>query len=776
MTHARLLVVASLLSLGLWLPTGCRQDRQPPVRPAAPPPPSSPRAAPFPRARATHAPTAPSTAPGHCFALPPSGEGMWPWADLGRLDEAALRRRGLRISLASLWTPGRGGLAGAVVGVGNGCTGSFVSPTGLVITNHHCAFQAIQRNSTPERDLIATGYLAASRDQELRGYGTRIYVFRNQTDVTRKITAALPKGADDYTVLRAIEAREKALVSACEKKPHTRCWISRENDGLRFLLLENTEIKDLRLVAAPPKALGNYGGESDNFRWPRHTLDFTLMRAYVAPDGTPRAYHKDNVPYRPKHFLRIQPQGIRAGDFVMVLGTPGRTHRYATATEVAWNQHWYYPFRERLFREWIGILRATARRTPAARLPTASRVKTLDNALTHARGMLAGLRRRHILADKRALQTRYRAWLDADPTRRARWGRALPDLAAFEKASERERERDLLLRYLFWGVTLARTLRTVVKWAHEQTHPDADRDPGFQQRDRERLRSRLRYAQRSFNVEADKAVFAYFLKRLAALPPGQRIQAFQRALGGNTSDASIRAFLDRLYANTALTKADARVATLDQPLARLRQSPDPALRLGLALHPELEAWEKRRKTREGARFRLRRPWLDSLIAFRGKRFYPDANLTPRVSFAHVAGYAPRDAVWYRPFTTLAGLLAKETGTPPFVVPAAVQRAARARAHDANAPTRALPVCFLSNADTTGGNSGSPVLDGQGHFVGINFDRVYENVSGDFGYRRDTSRNVMVDVRYILWYLRRVVHADAVLKELGGGAVTSAGVH
>ena len=698
------------------------------------------------------------------FALPPAGEGMWPWADLGHLDEAALRARGLKLPLATLWTPGRGGLAGAVVGYNNGCTGSFVSDEGLIITNHHCAFRAIQRNASPGRDLIQSGYVASSRNQELNGYGARVHIFRNQTDVTRKIVEGLPGGAGDHALIRAVEAREKAVVAACEKTPHTRCRIARENNGLRFLLLENTELKDVRVVAAPPKALGNYGGEIDNFRWPRHTLDFTLMRAYVAPDGTPRTYHKDNVPYRPKTFLRLQPKGITAGDFVMVLGTPGRTNRYATAADVAWNQGWYYPFRKRLFREWIGILRATARRVPGARIPTASRVKGLGNALTHAKGMLDGLTRRRILAGKRAQELRYRAWLAADPKRRARWGRALDDLVAYEKASAAGQARDLLLRYLFWGVTLASSLRTVVKWAQEQAKPDAARDPGFQERDRERLRSRLKHAQRSFQVSADKAVFAYFLGRLGALPPDLRVKAFQRALGGDWTAAGIRRYLDRLYASTTLTQAAPRVAALAMPLAKMRRSSDKGLRLGLALHAELEAWRKRRLTREGALFRLRRPYLASLIAFRGKRFYPDANLTPRVSFAHVAGYAPRDGAWHVPFTTLRGLLAKETGKAPFIVPRPMALALATRAR--NAPLLSLPVNFLSNADTTGGNSGSPVLNGRGELVGLNFDRVYENVSGDFGYRNATSRNVMVDVRYILWYLRRVAKAQVVLAELG----------
>lgn len=780
----------ALCCLTALLALGCEDRTQPPVRPpaegrtASHTPPPTARTQPHPRPAAPGTPRAPTvrgatSAEGGaegCFALPPSGEGMWPWADLhdpNKLEEAVLRRRGLKLRLAELWTPGRGGLASAVVGYGNGCTGSFISPRGLLITNHHCAFRTIQRNSTPERDLLREGFLARSTADELDGLGARIYVFRNQTDVTDRIVEGLSEDLSDLALVRSIEAREKKLVAECENKPHTRCRISRENDGLRFLLLENTEIKDVRLVAAPPRDLGNFGGEIDNFHWPRHTLDFTLMRAYVAPDGEPRAHHPENVPYRPKRHLSVASGGIEKGDLVMVLGTPGRTNRYATAQNVAWNEQFYYPFRKRLFREWIEILRDTAKVVPAARLPTASRVKALDNALTHAKGMIRGLERRRVLARKRAEEHRYRAWLAADPQRRARWGEALDRLIAHEQAAAKGRERDLLLRYLLYGVPLARTLRTVVKWAHERTRPDPERDPGYQERDLERIRSRLRHTQRSYHQAADKAVFAYFLKRLGRLPPDQRIQAFHQALGGQYTDRAIDAFLNRLYANTRLTQTDARLEALALPLEKMKRSPDAALKLGLKLHAELEAWQKRRKTREGARFRLRRPYLESLIAFRGRRFYPDANLTPRVSFAHVAGYPPRDGVWHRPFTHLSGLLAKGTGKPPFRVPAALRQAAGGGAGSSAArgaaatPGRDLPVNFLSNADTTGGNSGSPVLDGRGRFVGINFDRVYENISGDFGYRPETSRNIMVDVRYILWYLREVLRARWLLNELSG---------
>ncbi len=287
--------------------------------------------------------------------LPPSGEGMWPWDGLGDLDEDALKKRGLKIPLEDLWTPGVGGLARAAVGL-RGCSASFVSADGLMITNHHCAFTGIQRNSTPENNLLDTGFLAGDRAGELDGHGLRAFVFMKQTEITEQILRDMPKGGSDLDRIELIEAREKAAVKECEKKPNTRCRVSRNNDGLEFILLENLELKDVRLVALPPQSLGEFGGEVDNWQWPRHTMDFTFVRAYVDTDGKPAEYSVDNVPYKPEAHFEIGNGGVSPGDLVMVVGTPYRTARYRTLASVRRDLEWYYPTRVNLFSEWTGVM------------------------------------------------------------------------------------------------------------------------------------------------------------------------------------------------------------------------------------------------------------------------------------------------------------------------------------------------------------------------------------------------------------------------------------
>ena len=252
------------------------------------------------------------------------------------------------------------------------CSASFVSADGLLLTNHHCAYRAIQRNSSPEHDYLNGGFVAKNRSDELPGHGTLVYVFQTQSDVTTKVLDGLEPSLSDLERLQEIERRESALVKACEHKPNTRCEVARENHGLRFLLLENLELRDVRVVAAPPEALGNYGGEIDNWHRPRHTLDFTLMRAYVSPDGKPADYDEKNVPFRPERHLHVSAEFPSPPDFVMVAGTPARTKRYATSVEVHDARTWYYPTRDGLFSAWIGALEQAAGDDPKAKLTVAS--------------------------------------------------------------------------------------------------------------------------------------------------------------------------------------------------------------------------------------------------------------------------------------------------------------------------------------------------------------------------------------------------------------------
>jgi len=697
---------------------------------------------------------------------PPSGEGMWPWDQLVDLDAETLKKRGLKVPLEDLWMSGEGGLAGAAVGL-KGCTASFISPDGLLITNHHCAFRAIQRNSTPENNLLEKGFVAASREDELDGHGVRVLVFKRQTDVTDDVLGGMKEDATDIERIRHIEDREKELVKRCEETPDTRCSVSRYNDGLSFVLLEKLEIRDVRLVAAPPRAVGEYGGDTDNWMWPRHTMDFTLLRAYVDKEGKPADFDPSNVPHRPKHHFRISSKGIEAGDLIMVAGTPASTSRYRSSSSVQQDENWYYPLRRKFFLNWIKVLRRTCKRVPESCLPSSSLLKGLQNGLKHAQGTIDGLERSELVSRKLEEEEQWAVWVAMDEARKKKYEGVLTELRAYVGRKGQGRTRDFLIRYMLRGIKLVGFARTITKWAFELRKKDEARDPGYQERDRDDVLSNLVHAQRSFHPDTDRNGLILFIKWLQDLPPAFRLKTIDQALKGSSDERAISAWVDRLLKGTKLGDEKVRKGLFGKRLKDLKQSPDAMIQLALGMAGELDEYEDRKRSRSGALSRLRPPYIRSLIEMRGIHFYPDANGSPRISFATVTGYTPRDGVRHTPFTTLRGMLAKNSGKKDFRLPKDVAEKISTGEYGSYVydGLKSVPLCFLSNADTTGGNSGSPALDGRGRLVGLNFDRVYENIAGDYGYNPELSRNIMVDVRSILWYLDVVLEADHIMKEI-----------
>lgn len=687
-------------------------------------------------------------------------EGKWTPAQVLKIDPTWLRRQGLRLPPEKLWSEKTGtGLLAAAVSTG-GCSASFISATGLIITNHHCLFSILQEHSTPASDIITNGFLAEAREQELSSRTTRITVPRKFTDVTTQVLAAVPAGAGDLERFKGIEAKQKQLVAECEKQPASRCQVAVFDDGMQYVLVEAMELSDIRLVYAPPRAIGEYGGEIDNWMWPRHTGDFSMARAYVAPDGKPRPYSKDNVPFKPAQFLPVAADGVKAGDFVMVLGYPGRTFRSLIADEMAERRELYYPRRVDLYGEYIRLMEETTKSSPEGGIAVAATLKSLNNTFKNAQGQIAGLDRGRIVEKQRAAEDAVVRWAGTRPRFKQAMDarRQLMDLAA---AGRKTWERDFLLDSLRAGSVVLSQAATLVRLASERAKPDAERDPAYMERMLPRLRDRLEREQKVLYAPTEKALLAAFFRRVLALPDGQRLPVIDALLSGVRAPEAVAAKVDSLYARTKVSDLLSRLTMFGETTVQLKDRHDPLLDLAFELDGALRELKDREEQRRGAMLRLRPLWRAAVLAQAGNPVAPDANSTLRVSFAHVAGYKPRDGVLYEPFTTLAGVLEKNTGVEPFAVPAPILEAARGR----NTLTD-VPVNFLADADTTGGNSGSPVVNGSGELVGLNFDRVWENVANDFGYNPEVCRNVNVDIRYLLWILENVSHADGLLRELG----------
>lgn len=702
-------------------------------------------------------------------------EGKWTPQQMLELDPAWLRRQGLTLPPSTLWDPAKGtGLLAGTVNVG-GCSGGFISAEGLLITNHHCLFSILQEHATPQKDIITNGYLARTRSAELPGKSIRVTVPRRFTDVTKDVLGAIPKDAGDADRHRAIERKQSELVAECEKQPATRCRVAAFDGGVYYTLIDALELSDVRLVYAPPRAVGEFGGEVDNWMWPRHTGDFAIARAYVAPDGAAATFDAKNVPYRAQHFFPISTAGISDKEFVMVLGYPGTTYRALTANEMTERRDLFFTRRSEVYGEWIRILEETTKGHPEGAIAVADNLKTLENRRKNADGQLAGFRRWSVVEKQREKDQAVEAFAAKNENHRGGTA-AYKDLAALVEEQRRTWDHDFLLAHAHATATTPSPLgpkalifaTTVARAAIEKQKPDAQRDALYQERNVRRVRERLEREQKNFFAPSDKAMLASVVRRAVNLPKEQRIEAIDRLFAGATDDAAIARRIDEIYAATRLFDLPERMKMFDETPEQLRARKDPLVDLGFALDRDIREYAERKDRWDGAISRLRPAWRRAVMAHAGKPIAPDANSTLRVSFAHVSGYQPRDGVFYTPQTSLSGVVEKHTGKEPFDVPAGILKAAQEKRfgkwQDKN--IKDVPVNFLADGDTTGGNSGSPTINGKGQLVGVNFDRVWENVSNDFGYLPEVGRNINVDIRYLMWILDEVEHASELLRELG----------
>ena len=670
---------------------------------------------------------------------------------------------------------------GAIVSLG-GCSASFVSPDGLVATNHHCAVGALQFGSTTERNLLEDGFVARSRPEELpNGPGARVLVTVAITDVTDAITGRIDPALPDLARGELLERRQKARLAACERTG-LRCSVLPFFDGLRWYELAQLELKDVRLVFAPPRRVGAFGGETDNWAWPRHAGDFALFRAYVGKDGKPAPYAKGNVPYRPGHWLRVSPAGVSEDDLVLVAGYPGRTQRLATYAETRAELEVSYPRTVRRNREMLGILEGLAKSSRETAIRVTPRIRQLANVLKNREGVIEGARRGGLLERRRADEAGLRAWIAADPAR-AEYAAALDDLDRLTAEQDRTRERDAAFAAIYAASPLLGAARQIVRLGDERARDDSDRDLEFQARNWPRIREAQVRLERTLDLGADRALLRYAALEAAALAPGQRLAPLDAAIGLAPGDASadaarkVDAWLDTLFAGTRLQDRALRLALLDAKPAEVAWTADTFLALARALDPLDRALRVEARARAGARSRLAPLRARALLARAGGLLPPDANGTLRVTFGTVKGVAARDGLVYLPRTRLAGVLEKDRpGDEDFDVPQPLREAIRAGAGAggpfADARLGDVPVDFLATVDTTGGNSGSAGLDAQGRLVGLLFDGTYETVSSDFLFDAERTRSILVDVRYLLWYLAEVAKARHLLDELGVGTRTA----
>lgn len=696
-------------------------------------------------------------------------EGMWTPDQLPSLA-ADLRETGLALDPGSL-TDLTGFPMGAVVSLG-GCTGSFVSSTGLVVTNHHCARGSVQYNARQGLNYLEQGFLADNYSAELPAApGTRVFVTESVLDVTAIVTQGLDQGLSGRAVFEEIESRKKALVAQCETQAGHRCQVAAFFGGAQYKLIDRLELRDIRLVYAPADSIGSYGGDIDNWQWPRHTGDFAFYRAYVGPDGSPADYNPaSNVPYQPAQSLKVSAGGLSEGDFVMAAGYPGSTRRYARLSEIEHEFGWFYPKFADLMDRWIATIEAAAPEGSDARIRYESRLQGLANYAKNLRGQLAGAEATGLVSRRRAREADLDQWVARQPgAANYQTDIAAVDTIAGQIAASERRD--------FWYDQVRRpqllgAARQLYRLAKEQQKPDADRKPGYQTRDLALLQQSIERIQRRYHPRVDREEWKLFLKEYMAQPASSRVEAFDQAmgLGASYDEAVINQVVDRFYNETTMGDLQTRIGLIGASVGQLQRSRDPFIQLAVAIYDTDIAREDVEEALKGRMLGARPAYMNAIVdwqAARGLTAYPDANSTLRLTYGTVIGSEPADGLRYAPFTTLDGLLEKETGESPFTSPESLLAQVRAGTigNYASEALGTVPVNFLTDLDSTGGNSGSPTLNADGELVGLLFDGTLESVNSDWDFDPVNKRTIHVDTRYMLWVMEFVDGAQNLLREM-----------
>jgi len=690
-------------------------------------------------------------------------EGMWLLSQIGQLD---LNKKGMQLTVDEVYSKDKPAVYNAIVQLGGG-SASFVSSEGLLVTNHHVAFGALQRTSSVGSDFITRGFLARTRAEEIQAPGYQARLLTEMKDVTAEVTAAVAGITNAAEKDKKIGEKIQAMTDAIEKeKDDIQAIVSEMYNGKQYILFVYKVYKDVRIVYSPPLSIGNYGGETDNWMWPRHTGDFSFMRVYCAPDGSGREFNKENVPYKPKVWLKVAKEGLRDGDFTFVLGYPGFTTRYRTSTSVQWNLEYNYPFTIKNFQEVIDMATALTKNDPAGKIKVAGLVKGLANTMKNYQGKVDGMKKTHFLQKKIDFEKDFMAWVNADPARKAKYGNLLADEKKEYEVIRKSRDRDNVLGVVqgLAGMQLG-VAGQIVFLAKEMEKPESERQPGLTPEAIDEAADGLKYTYANYVDYFDKALLVRALEMADALPAYQRIQPMEYIF----SDPAVTPaqWAEKAMQQSKLNDLEFARSLVKKNTAELKALKDPFIDLAFSLYPLSEETQEVNRVFGANVTEIRKHYLEALFEWKGTGMYPDANGTMRFTWGKVKGYKPRNAVWYDPFTTLEGVVEKNTGIEPFNAPADLVNLYEKRdfGNYADPVLKDVPVAFLSQCDITGGNSGSPIMNAKGEIAGLVFDGNYEAMIGDWQYDYALQRTICVDIRYVLFVTEKIGKAEFILEEM-----------
>ncbi len=684
-------------------------------------------------------------------------EGMWLLRELDKESAARMEELGSTFPVNRLYDEQKASLKDAVVIFGGGCSGVAVSEKGLIFTNHHCGYGAIQKLSAVEHDYLKDGFAAKKGADELYADGLTVSFLRSMVEVTDQIIPHVPLVLSEIQRELVIDSLSTKLIEAYENDPFTSARVVPFYARNKYYMVLYDQFRDVRLVVAPPSSVGKFGGDTDNWMWPRHTGDFSVFRVYAGKDNKPANYSASNKPYKPKYVVPVSLAGVKEGDYSMTVGYPGSTQRYMSSWGVRQQMESENKPRIEVRGAKQDIWWNAMTGNDTIRIKYASKFAGSSNYWKNAMGMNEALDNLKVLPEKEKLEERLNSWIQSNPARKAKYDSTLLSLKnAYIGSDELARYTTYFLETFNNGIELIRFANTILRFDTEGTEEDKQ---AF-------INERLIESYKNYEPVLDKKVLPVLMKLYAArVPQAYHPDIYQKidsVFGGDYA-----AYADWLFANSQFTSleklmgllrtADTQILTKDPAMELALSTTDMGYELSEQMMPFYE------KILKGER-----ELMAALMEMEpDKTFYPDANFTQRMSYGTVQGYAPRDAVWYNYYSTSKGILEKQVpGDPEFNVQDYILDAIRNGDFGRYADKEGIMrVNFLSNNDITGGNSGSPVLNGKAELIGLAFDGNWESLSGDILFENDMQRMISVDIRYVLYIIDKVMDAPHIVKEL-----------
>jgi hypothetical protein len=689
-------------------------------------------------------------------------EGMWLLTMLNK-TYADMKKQGLKLTAEDIYSINKASLKDAVVIFGRGCTGEMVSSQGLLLTNHHCGFGYIQAASSVEQDYLETGFWAKSRDEELPTQSLSVTFLVRMEDVTAKINTQLNDKMSEKERADAIQKAGQQISEEATKGTKYTANVRSFFGGNSFYLLVYESYKDVRFVGAPPSSIGNYGGETDNWMWPRHTGDFSVFRVYMGKDGKPADYSKDNIPYVPKHFLPVSLKGVKEGDFTMILGYPGGTTRYMTSYEINDQINILDADRVKIRAIKEDIWLADMNASKKVKIQYATKWRMSANYHKNAIGESLQLNNLKVSDQKKALEDQFTKWLNSNPSRKAKYGDALNLISSAVQG-----RKELLNASLYYNEALmqaielfsiARTFTSLEKVLDPNT-------PGDQLKSAvDKLKGRINDFYKDYNPPTDKKIASAMLKLFAQdidkkYQPSLISDIETNFLGDYTR------YTEDLFEKSIFADKSKLDAFIANPTKEALMK-DPAYIASKSVMDKVGEIRSQSEKFSSDLSRGQRLLIAGLMEMQPeKTFYPDANSTMRLTYGKVQPYEPRDAVIYKCNTTLSGVIQKEDPkNPDFVLPAKLKELYQSKDYGRYGENGNLYTCFLSNNDITGGNSGSPIMNAKGELIGLAFDGNWESLSGNISFESKLQRAINVDIRYVLFIIDKYAGEKYLVDEM-----------